>query len=276
MKALVVLSGGQDSTTCLYWAMKNFEEMTAITFDYNQRHRREIEAAKQIISLAGPDIDHEIIELGPVLKGRSPLTNMEEKLETYTDYQSMDKIIGARVELTFVPMRNALFLTLAANRAVCAGAEAIVTGVCEADNANYPDCRQDYILAQEATINKALGTDGIKIHTPLMQLSKAKSIELALTLQGCYTAIGYSHTAYDGAYPPIGQDHATTLRAHGFEEAGVPDPLVVRAWAEGLMNFPKTENYRRWQPRIEAMWHQEVQEPLDLLTHFEQELIRGR
>jgi 7-cyano-7-deazaguanine synthase len=241
-KVLVVLSGGQDSTTCLFWAKKNFYEIHAVTFDYAQRHRREIEAAKKVAELAGV-ASHEVIEVGPLLRGRSPLTNKDAALETYTDYASMDQIIGDRVELTFVPMRNAFFLTLAANIALSKDIYWLVTGVCEADNANYPDCRASFIAAQESTINEALGIAGFRIHTPLMNLSKAESIALAQTLPGCMEALAYSHTAYDGNYPPVGKDHASTLRAHGFEEAGVPDPLVARAWREGLMELPASANY---------------------------------
>src|SRR4029077_19568375 len=134
-------------------------------FDYNQRHSLELEAARKVGILA--DVaSHEFVTLGPVLRGRSPLIDTSEKLETYTDYDSMDKIIGDRVELTFVPMRNALFLTLAANRAVINDCNYLVTGVCQQDNANYPDCRLDFIRAQESAINEALGEHIIKIETP--------------------------------------------------------------------------------------------------------------
>lgn len=241
-KALVVLSGGQDSTTTLFWALQQgYDEVRAVTFDYNQRHQIEINAARTVAKMAG--VPHQIVELGPILEGKSPLTNPKEKLETYTDYQSMDKIIGDRVELTFVPMRNALFLVLAANRAAVLGFDRLITGVCQQDNANYPDCRRVFIDDMETAINSALGSQAIQIVTPLMDLSKAQSVALALTLPGCIEALAYSHTAYDGNYPPTGQDHASTLRAQGFLEAGVPDPLVVRAWREGLMELPATTNY---------------------------------
>ena len=124
-----------------------------------------------------PADKHEVLSIGPILNGTSPLTNASEPLETYTDFTSMDAVIGNRVEKTFVPMRNALFLTLAANRAVCIGAKTIVTGVCQDDNANYPDCRQVFINAQAKTVNEALGLAGgdgqITISAPLMSLSKA-------------------------------------------------------------------------------------------------------
>lgn len=245
--ALVVLSGGQDSTTCLFWAKERWEHVDALTINYNQRHSRELEAAQIVGCMAGVRTHH-MLAIGSILQGRSPLTNKRATLETYTDAKRMAETIGGRVELTFVPMRNSLFLTLAANVAVCSDITNIVTGVCEADNANYPDCRASFIAKQEDAINWALGFDvardrQMKIHTPLIRLSKAGSIRLAMTLPGCMEALAYSHTAYSGEYPPITQDHATVLRAAGFEEAGVPDPLIVRAWKEGLIELPMTHNY---------------------------------
>ena len=241
--ALVVLSGGQDSTTCLFWARRYFDQVHAITFDYNQRHAREIEAAKTVAAMAGV-VSHEVVTLGPILNGTSPLTDPTQGLELYQDHDAMAGIIGDRVEKTFVPMRNALFLTIAANRAVCLGLEHLVTGVCQADNANYPDCRESFIEAQQVTIREALGETGgqFSIHTPLMNMSKAESIRFAGDLDG-YLALAYTHTAYDGQYPPVGKDHASVLRAYGFEQAGVPDPLVIRAVAAGLMPMPSTSNY---------------------------------
>lgn len=250
---MVVLSGGQDSTICLGVALNTFQQgdVQAVTFDYGQRHKREIQAAKDVVNFyrekTGRLIYHEIVTLGPdFLLGSSPLTNPDEELETYNDHAEMAEIIGDRVEKTFVPMRNAVFLTLAANRAIAAGIANLTTGVCQADNANYPDCREVFVDAIEFAILKALGLrEGeFEIWAPLMDMSKADSIRLALQMPHAYEALKWSHTAYDGKYPPMGKDHASVLRAHGFEKAGVPDPLVVRAWQEGLMPLPETQNYQ--------------------------------
>lgn len=253
LSAMVVLSGGQDSTTCLGWALKKFPEVCCLTFDYGQKHWREIDAAKSVVRhfqrATGRVIPHEIVILPEgVFAGASPLTNKSEQLEFYSDHSEMEQIIGDRVEKTFVPMRNAVFLTLAANRAVVAGCANLVTGVCQADNANYPDCRQVFIDTMQTATNQALGLErdpdhSLLIYTPLMKLSKAESIHLARTLPHTYDALAFTHTAYDGEYPPNGKDHASILRAHGFEVAGVPDPLVLRAWREGLMQLPETPNY---------------------------------
>ena len=259
--ALVVLSGGQDSTTCLFWAKQYFEQVHAITFNYGQRHSIELEAAARVAKLAGVT-SHKFVDVPNILGGTSPLTDPAQQLEMYADHDSMAETIGNRVEKTFVPMRNALFLTIAANHAVCLGVDHLVTGVCQADNANYPDCRQQFISAQQHTIQEALGRPaGFMIHTPLMNLTKAESIMLAASLGDCYEALAFSHTAYDGTYPPVSKDHASVLRAHGFEMADMPDPLVIRACREGLMPMPGTANYQHndfnvdLAARILAMTH---------------------
>jgi 7-cyano-7-deazaguanine synthase len=241
--ALVVLSGGQDSTTCLYWALSRFSPVHALVVNYGQRHSRELDAASVVAARAGVDVQS--VGVPGVLRSRSPLTDPTQVLEQYADAQQMATVIGDRVELTFVPMRNAFFLTLAANRAVALDCYDLITGVCEADNANYPDCRLEFVVAQEHAITKALGLrDGVfRIHTPLMFHSKAQTVRLACATPGAYSALAYTHTAYDGAYPPTGHDHATLLRAQGFVDADLPDPLVLRAAAEGVMALPTTNNY---------------------------------
>lgn len=242
-KAIVVFSGGQDSTTCLYWALAEGFEVKAVTFAYGQRHFREIEAAHLIAQRAG--VEHEIVELGHgVLHGTSPLVS-DNTLEQYADENSLP----GGLEKTFVPMRNQLFLTIAANRAYAWGAHNLVTGVCQEDFGGYPDCRDKFIMSLEETCNLGTFTNEpntmpkLVIHTPLMYLTKAQSIAFAEGLDGCYAALAYSHTSYDGQYPPTGHDHATLLRSKGFIEAMVPDPLVLRAVKEGLMDMPTTPNY---------------------------------
>lgn len=211
-KALVVLSGGQDSTTCLFWALhQGFDEVHAITFDYNQKHAIEIESARIIAQRAGVKT-HKIVVLGPILDGTSPLVSGEE-LEQYED-----GVLPGGLEKTFVPMRNQLFATIAANRAYVLGCRNLVMGVCQEDSGGYPDCRQEFIDAVALACNTGTFTgrdgalDSLRIHTPLMNLTKAASVDMARRIPGCYEALAYSHTSYDGQYPPVGFDHATVLR----------------------------------------------------------------
>jgi 7-cyano-7-deazaguanine synthase len=243
-KALVILSGGADSTTCLFWALEHFDEVFAVTYNYGQRHVREIEAAKKVVEMAQWIKKHTIVEVGPILESTSPLVS-QNNLEQYDNMYSLP----GGLEKTFVPGRNLLFLTLGANHAYANGITNLVTGVCQEDFGGYPDCRQVFIDAAQQVIRLGFGYDdcdpfnSLKIHTPLMDLTKAASVHLAHDIPGCWEALAYTHTAYDGAYPPVGNDHATLLRAKGFCEAGLPDPLVLRAWQEGLMNLPETSNY---------------------------------
>lgn len=254
-KAVVVLSGGQDSTTCLFLAKDAGMEVHAVTFDYNQRHRIEVQAARKIAALANV-YSHEVIELGPILKGTSPLVNTGTELEQYVDHQSLP----GGVEKTFVPMRNQLFLTIAANRAFVLGAKVLITGLCEEDFGGYPDCRRAFVDVLEQACNlgtftyETPGTPGpLEIRTPLMSLTKRETVSLAMGLPGCYEALAWSHTGYDGAYPPTGHDHATLLRAKGFEEAGIPDPLMLRAYLDGLVEMPGSWNYGKPQEYLERV-----------------------
>lgn len=239
--AVVVLSGGQDSTTCLFQARQVCTHVHAVTFDYGQRHRRELLAASRVARFANVD-SHEVIVLPPgILHSTSPLVS-NAPLE---QYETPADLPGTGIEKTFVPMRNQLFLTLAANRAVELNARYLVTGVCQEDFGGYPDCRRSFIDLLQSTINESLDGTGhtIEVKTPLMYLSKAEAVRLACSMPDCWEALAFSHTSYDGSYPPTGHDHATLLRAKGFEEANVPDPLVLRAVSEHKMPVPATRNY---------------------------------
>lgn len=243
MKALVVLSGGQDSTTCLFLAKAEGYELHAITFNYGQRHAREVDSAFTVGRMAGV-CTHHLIDIPGILVGTSPLVNKDVTLEQYKDHQSLP----GGIEKTFVPCRNQLFLTIALNRAVALGGAAIFTGVSEEDFGGYPDCRGDFIDSFNSLSIRGL-KDAVSlvpmVRAPLLTLSKAETVRLARRLPGCWDALAYTTTSYDGAYPPVGKDHATLLRAKGFEEAGFPDPLVLRAHKEGFMPLPSTPNYDR-------------------------------
>lgn len=218
-KALVVFSGGQDSTTCLFWAREHYGSACAVTFDYGQRHRREIESARRIASEFG--FAHEIIDLGALFAGLSPLTDHSRAVDKYEPGQPLPGGLAS----TFVPGRNILFATIAANRAYVLDCDAIVLGVAQQDFGGYPDCRQDFIDKMEAALASGLDRH-IKIETPLMHLSKKQTVELAVTLPNCMQALAYSTTCYEGHFPPCGTCHSCILRQKGFAEAGVNDPLL--------------------------------------------------
>lgn len=245
-KATVVLSGGQDSTTCLFWALnQKYDEVAAVSFDYGQRHKRELEAAAKVAKIAGIK-KHTILTLSPdTLRSDSPLTS-DNDLEQYDNHG----VLPGGLEKTFVPMRNQTFLTIAAAEAYRNRHTNLITGTCQEDFGGYPDCRRIFVDALETACNLGTftGKDGalpnLKIHTPLMFLTKAQSVDLAVRLGwDCWRALAYSHTSYDGQYPPTGHDHATLLRQKGFEEHGTPDPLVVRAIVDAGMDIPESSNY---------------------------------
>ncbi|HSQ41419.1 MAG TPA: 7-cyano-7-deazaguanine synthase QueC [Fibrobacteraceae bacterium] len=217
---LVVFSGGQDSTTCLYWAKKKFAQVCAVTFDYGQRHRVELEAASKICQLA--KVSQTVL---PVDTFRALGGN------TLTDPVRTPAGMGpGNLPDTFVPGRNLVFLTFAAALAWQKGISDLVTGVCQTDYSGYPDCRENTMRALEDSIS--LGMDRhFRIHTPLMFLTKKESVLLACGL-GALDALAWSHTCYNGEFPPCGHCPACLLRAKGFAEAGVPDPLVERARTE--------------------------------------------
>ncbi len=197
----------------------------AVTFDYGQKHKIEIESSRKVAEMAGVT-SHEIINIGPILIGSSPLVNSNFSVGRYASVDNLPK----GVEPTFVPGRNALFLTIAANRASALGTDDIVTGVCEADFAGYFDCRQVFITKFAEALSEGLFgvPDRLTIHTPLMSLTKMHSVLLASGLEGCMEALAYSHTCYNGEVPPCGECHACLLRKRGFIEANIADPLVVR------------------------------------------------
>lgn len=215
-KALVLLSGGQDSTTCLYWAMQRWgrEHVATITFDYGQRHRVELGSAQQVAAHAG-------------------VPNMCLPIDTFTSLggdaltdASMDVDSAAADGLpnTFVPGRNLVFLTFAAAYAWQRGISHLVTGVAQTDYSGYPDCREETLESLQETLRLGMESK-VQLHTPLMHLSKKQTVELAQEL-GALDALALTHTCYNGKRPPCGACPACELRARGFAEAGIRDPLL--------------------------------------------------
>jgi len=226
--AVVIFSGGQDSTTCLYWALERFpkEKILALSFDYGQRHAIELACGQQIAEAVG--VEREVIQLGNVFEGTSPLVNSAEAVPVYENYHHLPK--EREPEPTFVLGRNALFLSIAANRAASRGYHYVVIGVSQADFGGYPDCRDMFLRQMQKALNLGLGdtVEAIDIVAPLLKLTKAQTVRVAQDLPGCMAGLAFSHTCYQGVFPPCGQCHACLIRARGFSEAGVKDPLITR------------------------------------------------
>jgi 7-cyano-7-deazaguanine synthase len=222
--AVCLTSGGQDSTTCLYWAQERFAPLLAVAFDYGQRHRIELEAAQTICEMGG--IALTVLRLDVLRQlGGTALIGTDEAIRP----------AGGRAGLpnTFVPGRNLLFLTVAAAFAYQHEIAHLVIGTCQTDYSGYPDCREATMQAMERALNLGLDTP-MRIHTPLMHLTKAATVALAQRV-GALDALAYSHTCYEGTFPPCGRCPACQLRARGFAEARVDDPLLARARAEGKL-----------------------------------------
>jgi len=217
-KALVLLSGGQDSTTCLYWAIDRFgaDAVSAISFDYGQRHRIELECAAGIAAAAG--VAHVCLPINTFAAlGGDALTDRAINVES-----GLDDASG--LPNTFVPGRNLIFLAFAAAYAYRHGLGHLVTGVAQTDYSGYPDCREATIEAMQTAIRLGMETE-LQIHAPLMHRSKKQTVELAHDL-GALEAMALTHTCYNGVRPPCGECPACILRAKGFAEAGIDDPLI--------------------------------------------------
>jgi 7-cyano-7-deazaguanine synthase len=169
-KAVVVFSGGQDSTTCLVQALIQYKEVHAITFDYGQRHKQEIEVAKGLAKKLNVT-SHKILDV-------TMLSELAVSALTRDDIPVSNELMGNGLPNTFVPGRNILFLTLAGIYAYQVGAETIITGVCETDFSGYPDCRNEFIKSIQETLSKGMDKN-LKVETPLMWLNKAETWALA-------------------------------------------------------------------------------------------------
>ena len=214
-KALVVYSGGQDSTTCLFWAKKNFNTVLAIAFNYGQRHVSELTAAKQIADQAGVPLNVFSIDLLSAVSHNS-LTDSQMEVETdQPDHRPPN---------TLVEGRNMLFLTYAAIFAKANGINNIITGVGQADYSGYPDCRNEFILSLNQTLNLSMDFE-YTIHTPLMWLDKSEIWKMADEL---------------GAFEIV-RDQTITCY-HGIPGAGCGVCPSCKLRNRGLMNYLKSKN----------------------------------
>ncbi len=218
-KAVVVFSGGQDSTTCLVQALKEYDEVHAITFDYGQRHRKEIRLAKKIAKQA--KCHYELIKIALPWQGSS-LLDAKKKLPHRLSTKEND------IPSTYVPARNIIFLSFAASYGEAVGAEALFIGANAIDYSGYPDCRPEFFKSYQHTFKKGLKV-GVQakpliIKTPLILKTKAQIIRLGIKLGVPYDL---TWSCYEGERKPCGECDSCQLRAKGFEQAGICDPSLL-------------------------------------------------
>jgi 7-cyano-7-deazaguanine synthase len=242
-RAVVLLSGGLDSTTCLAWARALGFACWTLAVDYGQRHRVELEAARRVARALGA-VDHREVALDLRSIGGSALT---ADVEVPRDRD--ERTMGADIPVTYVPARNTVLLGLALGLAETLGAHDLIAGMNAVDYSGYPDCRPEFVRAFEAVANLATraGVEGARftVHAPLMDLDKAGIIRLGISLGVDYSL---THTCYDpapdpaspGARAACGRCDACRLRLKGFREAGLPDPVRYAAEASDSARAPRT------------------------------------
>jgi 7-cyano-7-deazaguanine synthase len=228
--AVVLLSGGLDSTTCLAIACAEGFTPVALTFRYGQRHTHELAAARTIAHTAG--VEHLVHDLDLSGVGGSALLDASIEVPKHPDVEAMDADTGggpggSDIPVTYVPARNTVFLAHALAVAEARGSRDIFIGVNAVDYSGYPDCRPEYLAAFEAMANLATraAVEGhrLVVHAPLIDLTKAQIVQRGVALGVDY---GPTSTCYDPAPDGAACGHcdACLLRARGFREAGVPDP----------------------------------------------------
>lgn len=213
-KVLVLLSGGQDSTTCLYWAKQKFNKVYAIGFDYGQMHKDELKQARKIAK--DINVDYKVFDLKNLMANSSLTTN--------GDHNEQSKF-NNDLPASFTVGRNIIFLSVAGSYACSLGINDIVTGVCQTDYSGYPDCRRTSINAIENTLSLAYGCGDFRIHTPLMYIDKAQTWKMAKDLNCIDVIIKDTLTDYNGNKTlndwGMGEDNnpATKLRKEGYYKA---------------------------------------------------------
>ena len=219
-KAIVLFSGGLDSTTCLYWALAQGYTCEALTVSYGQRHAREVAAAREIAARLG--VKHHFITLDLPWLQSSSLVNRAAEIPDI----AVEKIVHAGIPSTYVPGRNLLFLALAGSLLDSVGAQAIIAGPNAIDFSGYPDCTPEFFAAAGAALNRGTKTGvqgGIEVLAPLMDLSKADIVKLAAKLN---VPFELTWSCYAGGEKPCGKCDSCKLRARGFEQAGVRDTAL--------------------------------------------------
>ena len=232
MKAVVLLSGGLDSSTVLAIALEMGYEVHALSFDYGQRHSRELESAKKIAKYF--NVPHKIIKIDLRQIGGSALTDNIEVPERNVDE------IEKEIPITYVPARNTILLSLALGYAEVIDADAIFYGANAIDYSGYPDCRPEYVEAFErvANLGTKRGVEGkpIKIIAPIIHMTKAEIIKKGMELGVPYEL---TWSCYKGGKKACGKCDSCLLRLKGFMEAGYEDPLEYETYPDFYIEYLK-------------------------------------
>jgi len=208
-RALVVFSGGQDSTTCLFWAKQFFDKVDTVTFNYGQKHIKELDCARALAKkYSDSHIEINVKSIFQRADMKSALINHDQELTQGSDQE---------LPSSFVPGRNLIFLGIAASIAGSKGYNDIIMGVCETDFSGYPDCRENFVLAMQEAASRALDSE-ITIHTPLMWLNKAQVWGLAYRMKVEGIIKAETMTCYEGVDGGCGKCPSCKLRDKGYKE----------------------------------------------------------
>jgi 7-cyano-7-deazaguanine synthase len=222
-ESMVLFSGGIDSTTALYWALDRYDKISALTFDYGQRNRIELDMARKIAQKL--NVPQKILQVDLQQIGGSPLTDTKLSLPQYERSEE----IGEGLSSTYVPFRNGIFLALAAARAEVDGIKEIVCGFNVIDSPNYPDTRNQFVQAMQEAINQgtkaSLSPEKIQIVAPFLKMKKSDIIREGLSLGADYS---FSISCYSGEEIPCQKCSSCVLRQKAWEEVGLQDPLILR------------------------------------------------
>ncbi|MEI8348755.1 MAG: 7-cyano-7-deazaguanine synthase QueC [Candidatus Omnitrophota bacterium] len=216
-KAVILLSGGLDSATTLYFAKKYGHDLTALIFDYHQRHKKEIKAAKKIASLN--KVKYHIVKIS-LAWTRSSLTDAKKNVPLNRN------LIATKIPSTYVAARNIVFLSYAYSLAESIGANKVFIGAHIQDYSGYPDCRPEFLEAFQKAANSGMKRADVKIEAPLINKSKKEIIEMGLRL-----AVPFQHTwsCYQGGKKPCTKCDSCRFRIKAFEELGMIDPLLEKS-----------------------------------------------
>jgi len=227
-KSIVLFSAGVDSTTALYWALDRYDRTFALTFDYGQRNRIELDMARKISQKL--NVPQKILRVDLKQIGGSSLTDTNLSLPQYERIEEIE----AGLPSTYVPFRNGIFLALAAAWAEAEGVKDIVCGFNVIDAPNYPDTRDQFVQAMQEAINQgtkaSLSQEKIQIIAPFLSMKKSEIIKQGLALGADYS---FAISCYSGEEIPCQKCSSCVLRQKAWEEVGLQDPLVLRLEEEG-------------------------------------------